>query len=706
MKKRPSPKHPPRSCHALPFQPLALAAMTLVWVGVASAQTSGDADAVQSVVVTGTKRKQAEQQVSQSVNVLTQGELANEVDAFDAMLRLPNITSNSRGELPTVRGVDGSGVATGGGAAVSGGRPRFTTYVDGVARGHSFSSDGSASLWDVRQVEVYRGSQSSTLGRNASAGAMVITTIDPAFKNEGAVRLGYRSERAAWSGAAMLNRALSEDFAVRLTAEGLDGTNWRNPIHPSLGGRSIDDLEAQEFRRVRLKALWVPNSMPALSVRLAHDNQRDAASNAPDLISGPDFKRREVDELQTYSYFVRKNATTSAQVGYDFGGGWAFDGVLAHQRSSNDSVPAVSGDALSLQVYSDSTENSFEPKLNYAAGRGSRTSAVVGAFVYSRSRTEGGAPGTAFVYDAKDKVKTLSLFGDARVQLSDAWDLLAGMRLEREKQTRNLSGIFLGTFPAELALDETVKAVLPKLGVEYQLSPDMAVGALGYTGYQAPGGGVDFLGSGGAYTYGKEKARTAELTWRSRWLQRTLTINANVFDTRYRDYQIFGADPGGGFIVKNAARVSIRGLELEANWQPSKGITAFAQLGLLRSKIDKFDDADNSYINGYELPEAPKRTARVGGSFDVGYGVAVGGDVLYSASYYSDPENISAVLVPSFTTVNMNASWKFSAVKLTAYVNNLTDKFYLTGKLYPDSFKPRGYAAPPRTVGVSAQVNF
>lgn len=160
-----------------------------------------------TINVTGTKRKQTEQDATQSLSVLKPDELQNERDAVDALARVPNMTFGSRSGLPTVRGVDGNGVASGGGGAVSGGRPRFLTYVDGVARSYSYAPDGNLTLWDVRQIEIYRGAQTTTLGRNSGAGAMVITTIDPVFENQAALLLGYRSARSTWNAASVVNRA-------------------------------------------------------------------------------------------------------------------------------------------------------------------------------------------------------------------------------------------------------------------------------------------------------------------------------------------------------------------------------------------------------------------------------------------------------------------------------------------------------------------
>ena len=505
----------------------------------------------------------------------------------------------------------------------------------------------------------------------------------------------------------MLNRALSDDVAVRVTVEGLDGTNWRNIIEPDVvAGRTSDDLEAQKFYRLRLKGLWNPSSMPGLTVRLTHDNQLDKQPNPPDQISGPDFKRREVNEIQTYAYFETRNATTSLQASYDFGGGWVADGIVAYQKSRNRSVPSPATGLSALDVFARSTEISFEPKISYSPGAGSRTSFTVGGFIFNRDRVEGGVPGSAFVYDATDAVRTYSLFGDARIQVARDWDLLLGARAERESQQRQLTGTLLGVIPAQLDFDETVTQFLPKIGVEYQISPVAAIGIVGYTGYQAPGGGVDFLGTGGSYVWKKETAKTAEITWRSQWLNRTLTVNANLFYTKYNDYQIFGSDGGGGFIVKNAENVNSRGLELETTWRPRQGLSAFAQLGLLRARVEKFDDGLNSYVNGGYLPNAPKLTARVGGSIEALPGLSFGGDVAYTASAYGDVENIEAVFVPSYTTLNLNASYRIKSFTLTAFVNNVTDKFYLTSRLYPDGLAPRGYAGAPRTLGLSARLGF
>lgn len=660
-------------------------------------QTQAASPTPDTVVITGTKRNQAEQDATQSVNVLSPDELVNERDAYEALLRLPNITTGARSALPTVRGVDGNGVAYGGGGAVSGGRPRFTTYVDGVARAYSFSSDGNASLWDVKQVEVYRGAQSTTLGRNAGAGAMVIVTNDPVSENQASAQLGLRSARRTWSAAAMVNRRLTDDLAVRITAEGSHGTNWRNPVGAEFEGASTSRLEAQNFERYRFKGLWTPASVPGLSLRLTHDDQRDASPNGVDTVIGPDYARREID-ASSYSFFVRRNAATSLQAQHELGSGWRVDAVLAHQKSGIDAPPPVPGSPLFLDVFAYSRENSFEPKLVWAAGGNNRSGAVIGAFLFSRDRTEGGRPGSAFAYDATDKASTRSLFADARWQVSARWDLLAGLRLERERQQRNFSDL--------LDFDKSTTAALPKLGIDWHLDADRSLGLVGYRGYQAGGGGVSFT-SFTPYLFDTEKSSTAEIVWRSQWLDRRITLNANLFATRFSGYQLDGIGPGGpeDSIYLNAQRVSLRGAEVDAQWRPARGALLFAQLGLLRARIDRFDDSANAAVNGNRLQRAPSHTLRVGGRFEPIAGLTLGGDAYHSAAYFSTYANTDTDRAPAFTTVNLNASWTLAPLTLTAYVNNATDRTYYTERSV-GVFGDYAQMAPPRTLGFSAQVDF
>jgi iron complex outermembrane recepter protein len=652
-----------------------------------------------AVTVTGTKRRQAEQEATQSLTVLKPADFAAEQDAFDALTRVPNLTPSSRSGLPVVRGVDGNGVAFGGGGAVSGGRPRFSTYVDGVARSYSYAPDGNLTLWDVKQLEVYRGAQSTTLGRNSGAGALVVTTNDPVQEDQAALLAGLRNQRNTWNAAAMVNRALTDDLAVRFSTEGTHGKTWRNPVGEEFGSQPLSEPERQDFERYRLKALWSPGALPGLTLRFAHDRQRDAQPNTVDTIVGENLSARRIDAVN-YSFFARTNTTTSLQGTLELGNGWSVETVIGRQRAETLGIPPVSGSATFLDIFARTTETSVEPKLGYTAA-GSRTSAVIGAFWLKRDRNEGGAPGSAFPYSAVDTSKARSLYADARIEFAPGWDVLLGLRAERETQQRD----FVSPVGLALNFDRSTNKVLPKLGAEYRFNPDAALGLVAYRGYQAGGGGVSFR-SFTPYLFEPESSTTTEITWRSQWLARRVTVNANLFSTRFKGYQLSGIGPGGpeDTIFLNADRVTSRGAELSLTWQATEALDVSAQLGVLRARIDRFDEGANSAVNGNRLPYAPRTTARFGARWRPFAGLALNGSVYASDELFGNYQNTDDVRVPGYTLIDLSASWRYQAATITAFINNVADRFYLYSR--QASFGGFGQAGPPRTVGGSIRMDF
>lgn len=666
------------------------------------AQTEAQAQAepaVETIVITGTKRKEARQNTLQSVQVLREDDVRNLADAFDALLALPNLSSNTRSALPSVRGLDGNGTSYGGGGAVTGGRPRLGTYVDGVPRAYSFAVDGAASLWDVQQVEVYRGAQSTTLGRNAAAGAMVIATRDPEMHNSGAIELGVRSERRTLSAAAMANVAINDDHALRLTTEGRHGDNWRTPVGSGFEGTDLGRLERQDAERTRIKWLFAPQALPGLTLRLTHDRERNASPSSVDTVIGPDYARREIN-APLYALFIKRNAVTSLQASYALGGGWQAEAIAARQDARNDG-PAPTANPDFLDVFARTTEHSFEPRLSYSAAQG-RSSAVVGAYLFERDRVEGGSPGSSFVYSATDRAKTRSLFGDMRWQIAQAWDVIAGARWERERQRR----IFNSELGLAFDLDQTAQVFLPKLGVDHHLSPDMTLGALVYRGYTAGGGGASFL-TFTPYTFDKEFITTAELVLRSQWLGKRLTVNANLFHSRFKDVQLAGAGPQGleDQIIVNAQRARSSGLEVDAQWRPGARLTLAAGLGLLRTRIDQFGDPVNDANNGREFGNAPRYTASLAAQWAFTPALRAGIALRHSARYFSDYSNDDTGRIPAYTLLDLTAQWQWAPLLLSAYVNNATGRDAITARSV-DAFGDSAQMVSPRTVGVKARWAF
>jgi iron complex outermembrane receptor protein len=653
------------------------------------------------VVVVGTKRSQGRQQATQSVTVLTAQETIGLQSALELASRLPNLSQQSDGFLPTVRGLDGNGVATGGGGAVTGANPRMSNYVDGVARTYGATPDGAGSFWDMAQVEVYRGAQSTLLGQNALAGAIVQTTKDPVFRDEFAAQVGARTDRSTLNGAFMVNKVISDSLALRVTGEGIDGKtaiDYSGFQGTGLTADDRDDLGRQRYGRYRLKAMLAPSD--ALTLKLTLEQERRKNAYTSDLASNS--SRRELVG-NSYGWFDSDNRVAALNANYEINTSWTFDAVLSQQRAKTSFGPPVVGNpdpAAYLAFTFESTETALEPKLVYNAQQG-RTSAVVGAFVKQRDRDDVGKPGSLFALTGEDEASSKAVFADATLQIAEHWDLLAAGRFVDDRQRRDFSA-FGGLLA--YSFDEHNRVFLPKLGATYHASADAAFSVLAYKGYNPSGGGVSFV-TFTPYQYRKESAQTVELVARTQWLNRRLTANANLFFTRLTDLQIGGTGPAGpnDGIYLNIAKAKTRGLEMELAYQPdAKGRLGFS-LGLLDTQVVDFGTAANNAKNGNQLGLSPRATANLSGSYEVLPRLTLGGDVSLSTKRYTDVDNLPEDRVPGYGLINVNLAYRMGKVTLTGYINNVADKLVQYSRF---SSSNQAYVNKPRTLGVNLRADF
>ncbi len=655
-----------------------------------------------AVVVTGTKRSQAQQQATQSVSVISERDTVGITSFPQVFARIPNVSQQSDSFLPTVRGLDGNGIAAGGGGAVTGASPRMSNYIDGVARTYGATPDGQGSFWDMAQVEVYRGAQSTQLGQNSISGAIVQTTNDPKFRDEASIQIGVRSASTTYDAAFMANKVLGDQLAMRFAGEVIDGNN---PIDYSgftgtgLSASDRDDLGRIKYQRYRFKALYAPTDALLMKLTLEQEDRKNP--HTVDLASNS--SRRELTD-DNYGYFDSVNNVVALNANYELSNEWTLDAVLSQQEADTRFGPPVVGSpdpSAYLDFRFKSTEIAFEPKLVYKSQR-SRTGAVIGGFFKERDREDIGKPGSLFALTADDKASSHSLYSDATIELSPAWDLLVAARLEDDRQKRDFSA-FTGLLT--YSFDERNTVFLPKLGLTFHYSPDAAFSLLAYKGYNASGGGVSFV-TFTPYTFLKETSSTIEFVARTQWLNRTLTANANLFFTDLNDAQVGGIGPAGpnDVIYLNIAKARTKGLEFDLAYQPNRQTKLNFALGLLDTEIVDFGSVANNFRNGNEFGLAPRLTANIGGSIEVIPELTLGGNVSYMGKRFTDFDNLPEDQLDSYAIANLNVQYRIgNSATVTAYINNVFDKLVQTSRF---TSSDQAYFNAPRTVGVQMRMDF
>ena len=641
-----------------------------------------------NITVTGEKINRSLSETVSSVTVLTDDQLqeSHYTDVNQVIERVPNVIKHPFG-IPNIRGVDGAGAAQGVFSFISGGRPRVSTSVDGLSESWTGVRYINTGLWDTKQVEVLRGPQSTTQGRNTLGGAVVVTTNDPTYEWEGKVRTGYENQDGKYQVAAVVSGPLIEDeLAIRIAAERLSGNSFIN-YHLDDSSWPKDPSESSS-QSIRAKLLWEPLAIPELSAKLTL-SQRNADGEYLNYINGPDFSDYDFDGDNHNTRLQNSEETSlSLDVQYQVSDDLTAYLLLGRQRYQTEFTQYPS------LFYMDLEENSttFETRLAYDPAEG-RISGVAGLYYYNKDEDiliyDGG-------FDGTDKIKTIAVFGEATVNLTDQLDLIAGGRIEREHQTRDIVAWPGTAWQGEVDLDHAKSIFLPKLGVAYHLSPNSTVSLTARRGYNAGGGALDWDDSE-FYTFDEERVTTYEAGIRSALMDNRLNLSASLFYNQFDGYLAYVSPR-----FTNLPEAESYGLEFEANAQIAPSFNLFGSFGLLHSKISDTKIGYES-LKGNEFGYAPDLTVNLGFDHIIKSNWKWGGNAHFVNDYYSDASNTETMKVDGYTTLNLHTAYDINPnITISGYVNNLTDEEVI----YRVTTYGQANVGAPRTLGVTLDYRF
>ena len=213
---------------------------------------------LERITVTAQKRVQSIQEIPTSITALS-GENLDEQevgDLLDLSESMPNvhITETSRSKRVFMRGI-GSGTNSGFEQSVA-------IFQDGIyfGRGHQ----AKFPLLDIERVEIIKGPQAVMFGKNATAGALSLTTRKPQTGEDGIsgkIDMSYGTD-AQQNLSAALNLPVNDELAFRIAAFGHSEDGYlKNQV------RDQDEV-ASEASGFRLSALWEPSENLSLLVQL------------------------------------------------------------------------------------------------------------------------------------------------------------------------------------------------------------------------------------------------------------------------------------------------------------------------------------------------------------------------------------------------------------------------------------------------------
>lgn len=728
-----------------------------------SPDTAGKASNVPGeIIVTATKRSESLVKVPIQVSVFTEQAItaAGIVQPANFLASVSNVTfieDNAGEAYVNIRGQ----------TATRSSDPNVAFVIDGVTLSSvkGFNQD----LFDIQQIEVLKGPQSALYGRNAAAGAIVITTKRPGDTLEGHV-LAAGGNNNVYRGNASISGPITPSlgFSVAGSYRHDDGS-----YKSITTGEHVQRIENYSGRG---RLVYDDHDKLLIDLKVSGFHSKGGGSSLiAQLVGLPigGFDGKALDANNTDIPFTSDVAhqhteryiDATLKADYDFGfakltsiTGWN----NVHEYFGSQSPPYIPGTAT-VQQYSYRDKNiSEEVRLTSPSDRPFRWQ--IGAYYlrFDRNQTSNielntnmmlpdnprqlfspSASNPSVAYDNPVyRTTNYAPFASAQYDVTDKLHINLAGRYDTEKRTiRNatldainpLTGAnynncvaLTGKTIDQCNAAKTFHQFEPKASASYDIANSASVYASYGRGFKS--GGFNPIGSRQALQaaavaagvspstvfvqdlYNKETSTTYEAGAKARLFDRRLSVNAAVFSTDIKGAEQFQFFPTVGLQTTiSIDKVRSRGYEFDADYVFPFGLRVFGGYGYTDAKVKAF--APNPAFVGNRAPGSFKYTMNAGAteSFDLGGDMQLVPRVEFNryGSIWWDVNNTPGTKRNPLNLVNARLTLKKgSRWQISAYGDNLFNKSYYQEIVPLLGFFTVNYPAPLRKYGLEARLDF
>ncbi|NQZ59482.1 MAG: TonB-dependent receptor [Lentisphaeraceae bacterium] len=651
----------------------------------------------EEVVILGEKMGRTAQETTSSVQIFDAGKIQKSTaqSGYDLLRRTANVSIFNQNNI-SIRGIGTNGQ---GGDAKS-----INTYVDGVIEQGQGNRRGLfSSIWDVQQVEVFRGPQSTTQGRDSIAGAIRVKTNDPSYEWSGAMRLGVAEydtiQKAIAFGGPIIDGTLA--FRIAYDDQSSDGTLTSIPLNS-------DRIDKSSSKKLRTKILW--DATDELSFLLTYNRVRaETGTSYADSENTFSRKTTYIEALKEEPKHIDLDSL-SLESTYEINDKWLFTSLSSFsdqefRRGQGFEVPgglkaSILGnpDLITLGTLNKHRSMDQEFRFNYDDNESLR--AVVGLYLSRLDESKkdyvkdtldhisGTNEGPQGSDDRNRDVSNVALFAELDYDINDLWTANIGGRVVHEtvKSAISINRLRPLFGSGDSRKDEQSELVfLPKLGLTLHAADNVDLSGTIQRGYRAGGLSMsgDMLGSDVEIRpYDPEYSWNYELALRSHWFDSQLLLNANVFYNIYEDQQITEESTNDPQYsrnhIGNSGKSHSYGSELELVYRPQqiKGLEIFANVGLLKTKFDDYETGDTNFT-GNEFDRAPKVSGSLGVSYSHSSGIFAGIECLYRGDIYEASDNVDTN--EAYVVVDAKIGYQYNdKYSIYDYGKNILDEEYYT----------------------------
>ena len=693
-------------------------------------QTDTDsAGSLDEIVVVAEKRPERLADVPIAISSVSGDKLKKDgiSSLFDVAQDVPGLRFDAAGAYvdPTIRGV--GTLLTGPGL-----KPNVPVYVDGFYVPTELGTNFK--LLSVSDVDVLKGPQGTLFGRNATGGAVLVTTRDPSFEPTAVARASYGSyENRNFD--VYASAPLTSTLAANVAGYWERGQGYVRDINT---GR--DDDGAFTNWEVRTKLLYKPSDALVL---IAMDDH--AQINDPTLLTFSSYDgltagsvrpgvRVATGPWNTADGFVSSNRTTENMEALTAHLDVTIATVSSYTQYREDkALEAFDSDVTAAPIFGSAYtvyDDTFTQELNVVSKPGGRGSWVAGLYfyrndnVYNPYSAERGTAPLSEIFNTNSLSLSYAAYADGTYEILDHLFLTAGLRYTEDRIFENFDLIKVKTGNAE----DNFFNLSPRGVLRYQLNDRSNVYASYTQGYKAGALSaasfnttplqpekIDAYEVGYKFSGSRLKVETSAYYYDYRNLQVSAFTGFAQVDTNAAKSTIYGADAHATFEVTREWLLDIGGAYTHAVYDNYKDASGYVQnlnpatptYGLFNSSTV---GSTGTLLNatGNTLPRAPRFTSSV--AVDYSHHFAAGRlDVTatdyYTTKVYFDPVNQFSQ--NAYTIVNLKATWAMHDDRwaISLYGTNVTNSAY-RNQVLPGSYAIKQTYGPPVQVGGSVTYRF
>ena len=621
---------PQQRRHAVPVIGVLLALLLATQAPLAVAE-------LEEIVVSAQRRAQSQQDVPIAISAFN----ADEMDArqFDEPLDIVNYVPNLFGGNNTGLGTANSYYLRGIGntESVATFDPPVGTYVDEIYIARQ--NGNNVAFFDVEAIEVLRGPQGTLFGRNTTGGAVSVKMAKPGEALGGYLEGGLGDyDRQMLRGSIdvpLAENVLSKISAFYLNDEGyVKNTNTGDRLNgqEARGVRGdlrilFDDQVTWDLsgEYIEDENLNITTSFPGLSAfQRPQDNGRDdntdrRLSNTGIRAASSNGSLEQLSQGTGLGNNVESYAFSS-HLNFDLEFG-SIEFITAYRSLEQDFIidffdgPGPLG-GFTIANQGEHTQVSQEVKFTNSY-LDDRLDLVAGLFYFTEDNKTDFSDifalpfGNLLLADRllENELTSIAAYAQADYAFTDKLTATFGVRWTDEEKTLDLTDFKPGivannpftnvlAFPAapgtELTnanldaagIDRTLdeQLVTPRFAIQYFATEDFMAFASATRGFKSGGWNARGTAAQELLPFDPEKVWSYEAGFRSEFANRTVRLNVTAFYMDVEDFQVpsaFVRDNGTvAFITRNFADLENQGLEIDATWAPTEGLSLYAAVGI------------------------------------------------------------------------------------------------------------------------------